>query len=116
MDILRIVNAHMNGGVCPSSGSLGECAAITHGGGLRYEAHLYIWDENFNDSALVAKWFKDAGCAMVWISHTLYSDHNEDRDGKCQDGASRNWVVSFEIQADNLETLKAPRRALSLSP
>lgn len=57
---------------------------------------LYIWDNEFNDSSRVAKWFHDAGAAEVLISHVLYDGTNGDRDGRTFDGV-RAWHVQFSM-------------------
>lgn len=86
---------------CPEPGCLGECAALflaDHLGPDFYEAHLYLWDPLFNDSTMIAEWFRTEGAFDVWVQHTLYSDINGDRDGI--DGHSRktrHWTVTFRL-------------------
>lgn len=105
VSLLQIINAHMHEGVCPSAGCIGECAiiySVDERSPNSYEAQLYIWDQSFNDSSAVAEWFKAVGASNVWISHTLFSDANEDRDGRCFDGPTRNWVVAFDMEPNAL--------------
>jgi len=97
-NLLHTINAKMHEGQCPTAGSLGECAAIHDLApevGL-HMAMLYIWDNEFNDSAKVASWFHEAGAEGVTVSHTLFSDDNEDRDGKTSTGC-REWTVFFRM-------------------
>ncbi len=99
--LLQIINAHMHEGTCPGSGCIGECAiiySVAERSPKSYEAQLYIWNQSFNDSSAVAEWFKAAGASNIWISHTLFSDVNEDRDGYCFGDRARNWVVAFELE------------------
>ena len=94
--IMHNINNHMNGGNCPAAGSLGECAAIDEVAPGLYEAYLYIWDHEFNDSAAMASWFHAAGAKACTVSLTLYSDYNGDRNGQTEEG-SREWVVTFSM-------------------
>ncbi|SDJ60585.1 hypothetical protein [Pseudomonas indica] len=95
-NMLEIINGRMHEGACPTSGSLGECCIISEAADGLFESVLYIWDSAFNDSAAVAGWFKGAGASDVSVKHTLYSDWNDDRDGKTIDGM-REWSVVFTL-------------------
>ena len=95
-DLLTTINSHMHEGRCPTAGCIGECAAIYETSQGNWGAALYIWDKGFNDSTRVAKWFHDAGAIDVVVSHVLYDSVNDDRDGKCIDGA-RAWDVEFSM-------------------
>lgn len=95
-NLLHTINAKMHEGQCPTAGSLGECAAIFDMKDGLFQAMLYIWDKEFNDSTEVAGWFQDAGAEEVTVSHTLYSEANEDRDGKTSTGC-REWTVFFRM-------------------
>lgn len=94
--MLHAINAKMHEGQCPTAGSLGECAAIFDMKDGLFQAMLYIWDKDFNDSAEVARWFHEAGAEGVTVGHTLFSDNNEDRDGKTSTGC-REWTVFFRM-------------------
>lgn len=96
-NMLDAINQRMNGGRCPNAGSLGECAAIDQVAPGIYEAYLYIWDHEFNDSAAMASWFHEAGAKTCTVSLTLYSDYNGDRNGQTEEG-SREWVVTFSMR------------------
>lgn len=93
-NLIDTINANMSPGPCPIAGSIGECAIISEFMPSLYQAILYIWDAEFNDSTTVAGWFKSAGAGSVTVTHTLYSDDNYDRDGKTTDGI-REWTVYF---------------------
>lgn len=95
-EVLAKINSKMHEGRCPQSGCIGECAAIDETTPGVWWAALYIWDDNFNDSTLVAKWFHDAGAVDVLVSHVLYDSANDDRDGRCFDGV-RAWHVQFSM-------------------
>lgn len=115
MSLLATINAQMNGGKCPTEGCIGECAIIHDGPPYPnqkpfYEAHLYIWRDDFNDSTTVAGWFKEAGADEVWIQHTLYSDMNDDRDGRQQ--GCRHWVVTFNLKD---QTTRSPEERAILA-
>lgn len=95
-DVMAKINGHMHEGRCPQSGCIGECAAIDETlPGIRWAA-LYIWDNTFNDSTRVAKWFHDIGAIDVIVSHVLYDSANGDLDGKTFD-AIRAWHVQFSM-------------------
>lgn len=106
-DMLLRINEHMNGGRCPTTGSLGECAYIgaTPSGG--FEAALYLWDDSFDDSAAVAKWFRNMGAEGITVSLTHYSDWNDDRNGAAPDGA-RQWIVSFSMRETSPQQSGSP--------
>lgn len=93
---IHTINARMHPDQCPTAGSLGECCVISEIMPGRFESVLYIWDDEFNDSAAVAGWFRDIGADNVTVCQTLYSDDNGDRDGKTTDG-SREWTVFFSM-------------------
>lgn len=96
--LLQLINGHLHpGSDCPKPGVIGDCAAIFPREGLpnQYEAHLHIWDRSFNDSTLVAQWFRDGGARDIWVQHTLYSDATEDRGGWDTVRNSRHWIVTF---------------------
>ncbi len=100
--LLQIINAHMHEGHCPQQGCLGECAAIFKNesfGPNIYEAHLHLWDTQFQDSGRVAEWFRAEGASDIWVEHVLHSDVNETRNGVDHDGSgpSRHWVVTFTL-------------------
>jgi hypothetical protein len=99
--LLDTVNQNMHEGRCPNAGCIGECAAISEylcvgSEGTFYKAHLYLWDKDFQDTALVQKWFEDAGAFDVTISAVLRDIDNEVVDGIAVDGV-RPWEVSFLI-------------------
>ena len=95
-EVLAKINGQMHEGRCPQSGCIGECAAIDETRPGIWWAALYIWDNEFNDSSRVAKWFHDAGAEEVLISHVLYDGANGDRDGRTFDGV-RAWHVQFSM-------------------
>lgn len=95
-ELLDKINGHMHEGRCPTSGCIGECAAIDETAPGDWWAALYIWDNEFNDSTRVAQWFYDAGATDVLIRHVLHDSVNDDRDGRCFDGV-RAWHVEFRI-------------------
>lgn len=95
-DVLAKINGQMHEGRCPQSGCIGECAAIDETMPGVWWAALYIWDNEFNDSMRVAKWFRDAGAIDVLVSHVLYDSANGDQDGRCFDGC-RAWHVQFSM-------------------
>lgn len=97
-DFLNAINTHMHFGQCPTSGCIGECACLDQTSPGIWWAALYIWDNTFNNSAAVAKWFIDLGATEVLISHVLYDSANGDRDGRCFDGV-RAWHVEFVMPA-----------------
>jgi len=78
--------------------ALGECPAMwplnDENMEAPWQAALSIWDEDFNDSSLVAQWFNDAGATVIDITHTLYDTANNTRDGR-EFGNTRAWLVSF---------------------
>lgn len=115
--IFENVRQHMSGGKCPTPGCLGECAIIApmceaHDGSGRtvYSAACYIWDTQFNDSALLASWFQEAGAKGVTVSHVLFDEDNGDRDGKAGDMDDvRAWHVHFVIErAEQLTAYHRP--------
>ena len=95
-EVLAKINSQMHEGRCPTSGCIGECAAMDETTPGVWWAALYIWDNEFNDSTRVAKWFHDAGAVDVLVSHVLYDSANDDRDGRCFDGV-RAWHVQFSM-------------------
>lgn len=95
-DVLAKINEQLHEGKCPQSGCIGECAAIDEGSNGVWWAALYIWDNDFNDSSLVAKWFHAAGALEVFISHVLHDEANGDREGRTFDGV-RAWHVQFSM-------------------
>lgn len=95
-DVMAKINGQMHEGRCPQSGCIGECAAIDENTPGVWWAALYIWDKEFNDSSLVAKWFRDAGADEVLVTHVLHDDANGDRDGMTFDGV-RAWHVYFSM-------------------
>jgi len=103
----QIISERMTGvpgGGCPTHGSLGECPIMSQMCEAKssrrpvYIASLYIWDETFNDSALVAKWFEDAGAESVSVAWVLYDDGYEVRDGHCEEDNVRAWEVTFLLR------------------
>ena len=74
---------------------LGECAAIMKKD-AGYSAYLYIWDKMFNDSELIARWFREAGAKEICVMSVLYDEFEGDRDGLTEDG-SKNWIVNFSV-------------------
>lgn len=101
MTILEIINSHMNGGGCPATPSLGECAAIGritgHGGHSVFVAHLCLLPAAADlKPSDVAAWFKSAGCDWVTVSALLHDPENETLDGITSDGV-RPWEVCFQI-------------------
>jgi hypothetical protein len=101
-ELLATINSHLHAGMCPQSGCIGECAAIDETMPGVWWAAIYIWDHEFNDSGLVARWFKDEGAAEVLISHVLYDGANGDRDGRTFDGV-RAWHLQFSIPSCDIE-------------
>jgi len=99
-DMLSTINGHMHKGQCPQSGCIGECAIICEDEPGWWWAALYIWDSEFNDSTRVAKWFHDAGAIDVRISHVLYDNDNEYRDGVSAYDSTRTWHVTFSMPND----------------
>ena len=102
-DVLANIKGHMHEGLCPQSGCIGECAAIDETWPGVWWAAIYIWDNEFNDSTRVAKWFRDVGAIDVLVSHVLYDSENGDMDGNTFDGV-RAWRVQFSMP--NSETAK----------
>lgn len=102
-EFLDKINSHLHQGRCPTVGSIGECAAIYTEGDDYFEAYLYIWDAEFNDSTAVAEWFIELGAERVWVQHVLYCADNGDRDGYCPDGG-RAWVVHFYMPESEGQT------------
>ena len=100
-EVLAKINGHMHEAACPTFGSIGECAAIDANSNGTWWAALYIWDHEFNDPALVAKWFHEAGAAEVLISHVLHDEANGDRNGLTFDGV-RAWHVEFSMPASEV--------------
>ena len=104
--IFSNVRLHMSGGKCPTNGCVGECAIIAPiceaqdgSGRIVYSAACYIWDTQFNDSALLASWFQEAGAKGVTVSHVLFDEDNGDRDGKAGDMDDvRAWHVDFVLE------------------
>lgn len=113
-EVLAKINGQMREGRCPQSGCIGECAAIDETMPGIWWAALYIWDDEFNDSSRVAKWFHDAGAAEVLISHVLYDGANGDRDGRTFDGV-RAWHVQFSMP-QNAERIGGPSGSFELAP
>lgn len=101
VDVLSKINGHMHEGRCPSAGCIGECAAIDETFPGVWWAALYIWDAEFNDSTLVAKWFNECGATDVLISHVLYDSANGDRDGLTFDGI-RAWHIQFSMPSSKV--------------
>jgi len=95
-EVLAKINSQMHEGRCPQSGCIGECAAMDETMPGVWWAALYIWDNDFNDSTRVAKWFHDVGAVDVLVSHVLYDSANDDRNGRCFDGV-RSWHVQFSM-------------------
>ncbi len=107
--ILELINAHMNGGRCPSGNSLGECAAIStltsHYGRQFYQASLYLWQAAENlKPAEVASWFEEIGCTDVTVYAVLHDQDNDTFDGVTEDGV-RPWVVDFLVDDETRERL-----------
>lgn len=98
--VRQFVNKYLkDSACCPSSGAIGECAAIFHlrtfeNGDERFEAMVYINIRDFQDDGLLAHWFHQAGCSDVTVAHTIYCDTNEVRNGYMPDG-SRQVAVGF---------------------
>lgn len=109
-EVLAKINSQMHEGRCPQSGCIGECAAMDETTPGVWWAALYIWDNDFNDSTRVAKWFHDAGAVDVLVSHVLYDSANDDRDGRCFDGV-RAWHVQFSMPQN--AKVRGPEAALS---
>lgn len=105
MSLLKIINGHMNGGGCPTGGSLGECCAISyqrgHSGNRYYVASLYLWPAASTlKPAEVAKWFRDAGCSWVTVNAVLDDEDNDVVDGASTMDGARAWDVHFGAPAD----------------
>lgn len=113
--LLEGINARMNGGACPTTGCIGECAMVTQVTPGLYMAMLYIWNGTFNDSATVAAWFREHGAASVNVSLTLYSDENGDRDGKTVDGV-REWAVYFTLPTTETPARHREARVIGFRP
>lgn len=99
-EILDAINRAMHAGsACPTAGCIGECAAITEQTTPdRYAAHIYLWDDTFNDSAAVARWFNDLGATDINIYADIYEPENDVLDGRAHDGV-RPWHVLFTMPA-----------------
>ncbi len=101
MSVLEAINGRMNSGVCPSAGSLGECAAITESraegsASSYYTAHLYL-HSGADDlaPAVVADWFHALGATDVVVSAVLYDKDNNILNGSSIDDGVRPWDVSY---------------------
>lgn len=95
--LLDKINEHMHEGRCPTSGCIGECAAIYELCDDLFCAALYIHDNKFNNSSRVARWFYSVGATDVVIKHVLYDKANQFFDGRSDDGV-RAWHVEFSMQ------------------
>lgn len=105
MRIIDAINGHLHEGKCPTAGSLGECAAISTltckgSTGPHYVASLYIWDKTFNDSTLVASWFRQLGAYGITVSAVLFDEGNDIRDGASTHDDARPWDVGFFMPDD----------------
>lgn len=114
-DILFAINGHMNGGKCPTSASLGECAAISTmigaSGHTYYAASLYLWRAATDlKAADVARWFTDAGALSPIVSAVLHDADNATFAGFTDDGA-RHWEVSFWLYQDTTQAAEKPEDA-----
>lgn len=102
MSVLESINHYMNGGRCPSAGSLGECAAITERiaegwvGGRYCTAHLYLHSgaDDLTPSE-VAGWFHALGATDVVVSAVLYDKDNNILNGASIDDGVRPWDVNY---------------------
>ncbi len=103
MELLEAINERMHpGATCPAKGSIGECPAMSpwndeNPAGLWW-AVLSLWDDTFNDSAEVVRWFEAEGATVHRVEHTLWCADNGDRDGR-DPGGAREWVVTFTLPA-----------------
>jgi len=101
MNILKEINDRMNGGKCPTAGSLGECAAITKmhsegSAGSFYTASLYLHCEADDlTPSEVAGWFYELGATDVCVSAVLYDKDNNILNGYSIDDGVRPWDVSY---------------------
>lgn len=103
--ILSFINEQLHPGQCPTTGCIGECACIDETRPGSWWAAIYIWDDSFNDSTLVASWFHKMGAGEVLIRHVLHDEANGDVNGKTFDGV-RAWHVDFEVPES--WTVRAP--------
>lgn len=101
MSVLEAINLRMNGGGCPTAGSLGECAAITKSradgsASSYYTAHLYLHSgaDDLTPSD-VAAWFEELGATDVVVSAVLYDKDNRILNGSSIDDGVRPWDVSY---------------------
>jgi hypothetical protein len=92
-----------SGGGCPKPGCIGEVAAgnfLCHGhSGERnvYILSAYVWNDSFNDHALVEKVAREAGADDVTIAHVLHDPENLTVNGMTEDGA-RAWDIIIGIK------------------
>ena len=94
-DLLHHINSKMQTYAENSGEPLGECPIIspqTMPG--HHIAILYIWDETFNDSHLVANWFNEFGIDDLSIIQTLYDANNLD---DALEENERKWDVYFAV-------------------
>lgn len=105
-DMLKAINSHMHEGICPTAGSIGECAALHESRPGHWWAALYIWDKSFNDDTAVAQWFYRLGATEVLVSHVLHDSNNDVRNGLCAEDSARPWHVEFHIPQPEPEPQK----------
>jgi len=97
-DALRLF---LSGGDCPTPGCRGECSIagvdlILDNGDALMTAELSIWDPSFNDAAMIADLVRAAsGGCEVSVTHTLYCDLNDVRDGRHDLDGARFWRVHW---------------------
>ncbi|BBF79892.1 hypothetical protein EM6_0469 [Asticcacaulis excentricus] len=59
-----------------------------------FDLYVSIWDEEFNNSGLMAEWLSALGASDVIITHVLHDTMNYDRDGRdTENNFIRNWRV-----------------------
>jgi len=99
--IMQAINLRMNGGSCPTSGSFGECAAITQHHSVGSQAPFYTASLYLHPAAKdltpkeVAQWFEEAGCTDATVHAVLHDPGNNIFDGASIDDGVRPWDVSF---------------------
>lgn len=97
------LNMELSGGKCPTDGCIGEIAAAfpteNTDGSIQWMGCLAIWDDDFNDSEKLANWIHEGGGRDVWIQAILYSDRNDDRNGRCPINKSRPWIALWTEDA-----------------
>ena len=116
MNVMAAINHRMNGGGCPTAGSLGECAAITEiraegSASSYYTAHLYL-HSGADDltPAEVAGWLHELGATDVVVSAVLYDKDNNILNGSSVDDGARPWDVSYFLPQNVVKVAKVHRR------